>query len=233
LPPLAAEDYEVAIGLLAQEGCTKIDVLGGDLFRVPQLVPSILEQAKRYGIFTGVITNGAFATVGSNLDMFGVSIDSFDTETNERMKKSKVPLKQLLDLRNRAKDTGVLFRLNTVISTRNVDEDFTAHMNLLDVDQWKICKALGVSNDGGAHCQDVRVSDADFQGFLDRHRRNNPVVADPHTGARNHYIVLDEHLRFIDWATNEHFTESMLLDNTALSTALERLDLRARRGGVV
>lgn len=110
LPPLAAEDYEVAIGLLAQEGCTKIDVLGGDLFRVPQLVPSILEQAKRYGIFTGVITNGAFATVGSNLDMFGVSIDSFDTETNERMKKEQGALETAPGFAQPCKRHGCAFQ---------------------------------------------------------------------------------------------------------------------------
>ena len=229
LPPLAAEDYEVAIGLLAQEGCTKIHVAGEEPFLAPDLVSAILKQAKKYGIFTSVITNGAFATIGSNLDMFGVSIDSFDAKTNQRIGRGEVPLKTLLDLRNHAKEMDVLFKLNTVISKRNVHENFNAHMALLDVDRWKVFKALEVPRECADHSQNLGISDAEFDDFLARHARNPALVPGTNPMMRTSHLILDEHLRFIDKTTNEHYTESMLSDNTAISTALKTLDIRALR----
>jgi hypothetical protein len=50
---------------------------------------------------------------------------------------------------------------------------------------------------------------------------------------RTSYLILDEQLRFLDGVTKSPFTESILRDNSAISTALDTLDcdaLRARKG---
>mgnify|MGYP001185193733 CR=1 FL=1 len=233
LPPLVADDYDVAIDLLAQEGCTKINVAGGEPFLVPELVSSILKQSKKHGIFTSVITNGAFATIGANLDMFGVSIDSFDRSTNAKIGRGDVAFRTLLELRQRAKAHDVKFKINTVVSQKNLFEDFNAHIGLLDVDRWKVFQVLEVPNENGGHFGAFGISDAEFEDFLARHAQQDALVAETNAVMQTSYLILDEHLRFLDGTTKQPLTESLLVDNSAISTALKTLDpraLRARRG---
>jgi len=233
LPPLGSDAYEVAISLLAQSGCTKINIAGGEPYLVPDLVASILKHAKAHGIFTSVITNGAFATIGANLDMFGISIDSFNAQTNARIGRGDVPLSKLLELRTRAKRMGVLFKVNSVVSKQNANEDFSAHMALLDVDRWKLFKVLEVANENGARFGDFGISDAEFERFVARHAHNRALVAETNAVMRTSYLILDEQLRFLDGTTKQPFTESVLADSTAITTALATLDaeaLRARKG---
>lgn len=233
LPPLGPEDYDLAINLLAQEGCSKINIAGGEPFLVPELVSSILKQAKQYDIYTSVITNGALATVCPDLDMIGVSIDSFDADTNLRIGRGHLKFKKVLDMRNEAKRMGVMFKVNTVVNQQNVREDFNAHMQLLDVDRWKALQVLNVERENGNSFDPFAISDAEFCAFLDRHGENQALIAESNEIMRTSYLILDEHLRFLDGMTKSPFTESILRDNSAISTALDTLDcdaLRARKG---
>jgi MoaA/NifB/PqqE/SkfB family radical SAM enzyme len=81
--------------------------------------------------------------------MIGVSIDSFDADTNLRIGRGHLKFKKVLDMRNEAKRMGVMFKVNTVVNQQNVREDFNAHMQLLDVDRWKALQVLKVERENG------------------------------------------------------------------------------------
>ena len=72
----------------ADAGVRKLNLAGGEPLLYPDYSAALLRRAKALGMFTSVITNGARATpawlesTAGILDVFGVSVDSFQHTAN-------------------------------------------------------------------------------------------------------------------------------------------------------
>ena len=101
-----------------------------------------------------VVTNGSKVTeewmeeFGYYLDILAVSVDSFNSEVNEKIgRRSKVKndhLESLKNVKNWCMAYGVLFKMNTVVNKYNYQEDMQEAVRKLDPVRWKVFQCLPI-----------------------------------------------------------------------------------------
>ena len=224
-PALDAERCVRGIDLLVRSGCTKLNFAGGEPFLYPSMLFAMASYAKSRGLYTSVITNGLLAEPHEAFDMMGVSVDSFDDETNRRIGRTTLDIGRLRALR----DGSRAFKINTVVSRLNLDEDFNSAIEDLAPDRWKAFQVLTVPSQNAGH--GTSITKDEFDGFVRRHPR---AIAESNAVMKDSYLILDEELRFLDGETKQPIGNSIFDDPTAIETAVARMDLaafRARQGG--
>ncbi|KAA1474789.1 radical SAM enzyme [Dentipellis sp. KUC8613] len=186
--------------MLAAAGMKKLNISGGEPFLHAQFLGKLLRFAKEELQLegTGVICNGSLVTqawideYGDYLDFMGVSCDSFDEETNEAIGRR--------DGRGRR---GMHWRkMNTVVNRHNWQEDMTYALEEIKPERWKVFQVLllegeNVGPDALRNAQDVVITSEEFQAFLARHAKYNPVAED-NDAMENSYLLLDEEMRFLN-----------------------------------
>lgn len=98
---------------------------------------------------------------------------------------------------------NIMFKLNTVICTHNVNEDMIAGVTRLAPFRWKVFQVLLVAgeNDSDKTKRDTRnllISDEAFDDFCKRHSHLKCIVREPNRLMRSSYLILDEYMRFLD-----------------------------------
>ena len=215
---------------LRSAGCEKVNFAGGEPF-LPQyhdLLGALVTHAKRACGFASVsvISNGSrvtrawFEKHGRHLDILGISCDSALPATNARHGRQPagtvVAVDRQSDVRRAAqlaREFGCRFKVNTVVTDVNKDEDLSPLINEVAPDRWKIFQVLAIDGEnvgtGHGKRQDMTglpVSDAAFRAYVAR----NTAGLHPHLRARDivkpednatmqqAYILVDEHGRFLD-----------------------------------
>ena len=222
---LTVEEMCRGVELLAENGCTKLNVAGGEPFFCRDETIAVTSHAHALGLFTSVITNGLLAEPHHSIDMLGVSIDSFNRNTNALIGRKTVSMERLHKLR----DGSSSFKINTVVSKLNHMEDMNRYIEELNPDRWKLFQVLSVDGENDGH--GTEITSFEFDDFARLHPRgipeNNDVMA-------NSYLILDENMRFLDGVTKKPFTDSILVDESAIKSALGKLDMASflkRQGG--
>lgn len=222
---LTIDQMRRGVELLAENGCTKLNIAGGEPFLCPKETIAVTSHAKTLGLFTSVITNGLLAEPHYSIDMIGVSIDSFNKNTNSLIGRREVSIEKLYRLR----DNSPSFKINTVVSRLNYMEDMNKEIENLNPDRWKIFQVLTVEGENDGHNTDITAFE--FEEFARLHPRGIPESNDV---MANSYLILDENMRFLDGVTKKPFTDSILIDESAVKKALEKLDMASfvkRNGG--
>ena len=201
--------------MLLEAGCTKLNFAGGEPFLAPAMLLGMASYARASGLYTSVITNGLLAEPSDAFDMMGVSVDSFNPETNRRIGRATLDVDRLRGLREGSR----AFKLNTVVSSLNLGEDFNARVDSIDPARWKLFQVLTVEDQNAGH--GTEVSDAEFATFARRHPR---AIPESNSVMANSYLVLDEKLRFLDGETKRPIGPSILEDPGQVAAALARLD---------
>lgn len=209
---LSFEEAKKGLNLLYAAGTRKINFSGGEPFLKQLLLGQMCQHAKQLGMSVSIISNGSLATerwfqkYGQYVDIMGISCDSFDPETNERIGRkyrNTDHVEQLRRVRRWCRERNILFKLNTVVCAYNHDEDLTTSLLELDPYRWKVfqCLAIEGENQGeNATDRDVQkllVTDEQFQQFIARHAICHPVV-ESNEAMRNSYLILDERMRFLN-----------------------------------
>lgn len=129
------DQYLKIINKLHELGIKYINFAGGEptLFKD---IPELLEYSKNKGIKNSIISNATLFNKDSefikkvirNLDIFGISIDSLDNEINEKIgrifnNKNFVGINEVLMLYENCKSNNVKFKINTVITKFNINDD--------------------------------------------------------------------------------------------------------------
>ena len=153
-----------------------------------------------------------------------MSCDSFNEETNRAIgrgtgdnaegKASHV--ESMRKVRDLCLKYGPHFKMNTVVNSKNVDEDMTEMLRELQPRRWKVfqCLLIDGENQGPKALRNAEtfvVSDAAFAAFIARHESVHPV-AEPNDLMRNSYLILDEQMRFLNCTEGDKLPTKSILD---------------------
>jgi radical S-adenosyl methionine domain-containing protein 2 len=157
-----------ALRRLRQAGARKINFAGGEPFLYPDHLGAMVAFCKRELKFESVsiITNASrltrewFDRYGADLDVLGVSCDSFVHKTNVGIgrddgKRGTDHVGNIYRARDLARAAGCRFKVNTVVCALNAGEDMNARIADLAPDRWKVFQASagaqGAGGGGGWH----------------------------------------------------------------------------------
>ena len=229
---------------LRNAGMKKINFSGGEPFLQPKLLGEMVEFCAQVLKLESVsiVSNGSLIQevwmrkYARHVDILAVSCDSFDVDTNKaigrggrgRSDGAEGHVERLRKVRKWCENYDVTFKLNTVVCTLNVKEDMTAHVRELKPVRWKVfqCLLLKGENAGSGALRDatsLTVSDEEFNEFVERHRAcaqvRGWVVAENNSTMRDSYLILDEHLCFLN-CTGDDKRPSVSIRDSSVEEAL-------------
>jgi radical S-adenosyl methionine domain-containing protein 2 len=206
-------------------GSVRINFAGGEPLLAKELGPAI-KLAAELGLRPSLITNGSLLTdtfikeYGPMVSVFGLSVDSFDVEINNKIGRknnngeqiSFNQIKRIFSLlRAVSKETKI--KLNTVVSQENVESDFTDQINCLRPDRWKVLRVIpihGAENRG--------ISDNKFNGFLERHKHVEcQIIPENNDHMHRSYLMLDPSGRFYQREESDYVRSKGILEAGATS----------------
>lgn len=210
---------------LAEIGFEKITFAGGEPTLCPWL-PNLIATAKQAGLTTMIVTNGSkltdsFLQVNQHhLDWIAVSIDSLNADTNiatGRAISGKTPLQldYYTSLVERVKQHGYGLKINTVVSSKNYNEDMNHLIRHAKPKRWKLLQVLPMKGQNDLNIDNFKISDEQFQLFIDNHnglRDITSIVPENNDQMTGSYAMVDPAGRFYDNTTGEHKYSKPILD---------------------
>lgn len=180
----------------------RLNLAGGEPLLYGGAATQVIKLARSIGFKTSLISNGSrlsptlMAELAPHLDMLGLSLDSTDTETNQAIGRADQRVLDLCELRaviacGRRLNPGLRLKINTVVNAFNWREDMAKLISDLAPDKWKVLRMLPTLTD------DLAISDAEFQAFIQRHQCLNQIIcAEDNVGMAESYLMLDPYGRF-------------------------------------
>ncbi|PSN69002.1 radical SAM enzyme [Corynespora cassiicola Philippines] len=209
---------KLVLKMLANEGMKKLNFAGGEPFLYPRQLAELCQYAKQELKLESVsiVSNGTrirenwLRENGANIDILAVSCDSFFAETNKKIGRAERStgkpfdnVEKLFRIRDWCRELGIKFKLNTVVCSLNWEEDMRDVVRRLDPFRWKVFQVLIVDgeNEDASRIRDARkmcVTDEQFKFFCEKHKDMKGFTPEGNDVMRNSYLILDEHLRFLD-----------------------------------
>ncbi|XP_040283460.1 radical S-adenosyl methionine domain-containing protein 2 isoform X3 [Bufo bufo] len=157
---------------------------------------------------------------GEHLDILAVSCDSFNEDVNKligRGQGKKNHVEKLMKIRQWCCDYNVAFKINSVITSYNVDEDMRNEITMISPIRWKVfqCLIIGGENSGDEALRQAEkfvITNEEFKGFLDRHKDIKCLVPESNQQMRDSYLILDEYMRFLDCRNGRKDPSKSVLD---------------------
>ena len=273
---LPLPDIEMILSILTAHGAMKLNIAGGEPFLYPDMLGKIVTYAKTVAGFQSVsiISNGSklkrewFEQYGEYVDMLGISCDSIQLDvdiahgrmirgTGAVVNKDAIVQHKKTQLDNvrlanqLCKDFGMIFKVNTVVTSKNRLEDMSSLINEVKPDRWKIFQVLPLEGEnygeGAGKLQSIDgllISTREFDEYCERNKANlnnkMTVEAENNDTMRGSYISIDEYGRFLDCTTGKKLHTMPILDVGIEAAAKELLlsegggfdrDAFYRRGG--
>ena len=212
--------------ILKEYGVRKINFAGGEPFIHAKFLGELIKKCKEDIKIEkiSVITNGSlvkknfFEKFGKYIDVFGVSCDSFNRETNIKIGRGKRGdnVDKLFNIRQWCKDYSIKFKLNTVVCNLNKDENMVENIKKLDPDRWKVFQVLMVrgENEDSSRLRDVtkfQITEEEFNKFVERHKEIKCLIPESNNSMKSSYIILDEEMRFLDKGDGEETCSESIL----------------------
>lgn len=248
---LPLKDAERGLQLLAGAGMRKLNFTGGEPFLLDSsMLGPLVRFAKDYLALdcVSIVSNGSrisrewFSEYGQFLDVLAISCDSFDRATcRELGRGSGVVIDRLPLYRAWCDEFGVLFKVNTVVSSANRLEDMNGPIRSLDPFRWKCFQLLILEGENSGTEGDLRdarslaISDAEFHQFVSRHSGLPCLVPEDARTMRDSYLLLDEQLRFLDCRDGSKRPGSSILEvgvEQALADSGFNVEAFVARGGL-
>ncbi|KAM0515748.1 hypothetical protein ACHAPE_005827 [Trichoderma viride] len=233
--------------LLQQAGMKKINFAGGEPFLYPKFLGELVDYCKEdlHLESVSIITNGSLVREewvrqhAKNIDILACSCDSFDEDTNIQIGRGTGNQVEILyRIAEWCRESEIKFKLNTVVTRLNYEEDMNEHIHILNPFRWKVFQVLIVEgeNDSEKTLRDARkftITDEQFEVFCNKHNHHKSFVAEPNRLMATSYLLVDEYMRFIDKDGNK-LTKSIL--DVGVEAAMQEIkwdeDAFQERGGV-
>lgn len=229
---LPIEDAIRGCDMLKKAGTRKLNIAGGEPFIYPHYLGELIKQCKENIKIEkiSVITNGSlvkkdfFEKFGKYIDVFGVSCDSFDKETNIRIGRGKKGenVQKLFKIRELCKQYGIKFKLNTVVCNYNKDENMVENIKKLNPDRWKVFQVLMVKGENEDKVTKFQITNEEFKQFVERHKEIKCMVAESNDNMKSSYLILDEKMRFLDKGDGDEICSQSILE-VGVEKALESI----------
>jgi radical S-adenosyl methionine domain-containing protein 2 len=217
------------LALLEASGMKKINFAGGEPFLYEKYLGDLCNFCKIDLKLESVsiVSNGTkvtekwFQKYGQYVDIFAVSCDSFNEDTNIRIGRGDgYNVKRLKQIARWCKDYNVMMKMNTVVCRYNFDEDMVSQILEIAPFRWKCFQVLvqpgensGFDRNGLATKRDAtpfKISDEEFEVFCNRHKHISSFVAEPNRLMAASYLILDEYMCFLD--KEKDFQSQSILD---------------------
>ena len=229
---LPIEDAIRGCDMLKKAGTRKLNIAGGEPFIFPHYLGELIKQCKENIKIEkiSVITNGSlvkknfFEKYGKYIDVFGVSCDSFDKETNIKIGRGKKGenVEKLFEIRELCKQYGIKFKLNTVVCNYNKDENMVENIKKLNPDRWKVFQVLMVKGENEDKVTKFQITNEEFKQFVERHKEIKCMVAESNDNMKSSYLILDEKMRFLDKGDGDEIYSQSILE-VGVEKALESI----------
>ena len=229
---LPIEDAIRGCDMLKKAGTRKLNIAGGEPFIYPRYLGELIKQCKENIKIEkiSVITNGSlvkkdfFEKFGKYIDVFGVSCDSFDKETNIKIGRGKKGenVQKLFEIRELCKQYGIKFKLNTVVCNYNKDENMVENIKKLNPDRWKVFQVLMVKGENEDKVTKFQITNEEFKQFIERHKEIKCMVSESNDNMKSSYLILDEKMRFLDKGDGDEICSQSILE-VGVEKALESI----------
>ena len=233
---------------LADIGFEKITFAGGEPTLCPWL-SDLISTAKQAGLTTMIVSNGSKLSDGflqanqEHLDWIAISIDSINSETNVatgRAISGKTPLQleYYTSLIDRVKKHGYGLKINTVVSSKNCNENMSDIIRYAKPKRWKLLQVLPMRGQNDLDIDRFKITDEQFQLFIDHHNalmEITSIVPESNNQMTGSYAMVDPAGRFYDNTTGGHTYSKPILDIGArLAIQQVRYDFSkfVSRGGI-
>lgn len=134
----------------------KINFAGGEPFLYPKYLGELVDYCKEdlHLESVSIITNGSLVREewvrqhAKNIDILACSCDSFDEDTNIQIGRGTGNQVEILyRIAEWCRESEIKFKLNTVVTRLNYEEDMNEHINDLDPFRWKVFQVLIVEGE--------------------------------------------------------------------------------------
>lgn len=214
---LSREDAIKVVQQLAEIGFEKITFAGGEPTLCPWL-PELIATAKDAGLTTMIVSNGSKLSDSfleankTKLDWIAVSIDSLIADTNIAtgraiLGKSPLQLDYYISLVDRIKQHGYGLKINSVISSKNFNEDMSEFIRYAKPKRWKLFQVLPMTGQNDLNIDNFKISDEQFQSFINTHQNLQSIttiIPESNNQMKGSYAMVDPAGRFYDNATGRH-----------------------------
>lgn len=252
------DDAKRGLWLLKQSGMRKLNFSGGEPFLYKRFLGELVKFCKEelHLDSVSIVSNGSLIDeawmqkYGAFLDILAVSCDSFDPHVlraigrqNSQGKTDHID--QTKRVRDWCEQYDVKFKMNTVVTARNVHEDLSSQVKLLRPVRWKVFQVLPIEGENvgenatGRDARCLEIATAAFEGYISRHRRDDFVakvlVPEDNANMRDSYLILDQRMRFLDCTSGSKVPSQSILDvgvDAALGDAGHDAERFVARGGV-
>lgn len=232
--------------ILKQLGTKKLTIEGGEPFLRLRLLELILEEAKKCGLTTMVISNGSLIKkeqlkrIAPYLDWLGLSIDSPDEETERLLGRGfgnhVAKVKKVAEWTH---ENGIYLKTNTVVTRYNLNDNLVPLLLELKPKRAKFFQFLHIEGANDEYAEELKITKEEFMEFVERHRvlekYGISVAAETNDDMIGSYLMLFPDGRFFN---NNHgryqHTEHTIFDNPylALREAMWIPEKFFRRGGI-
>ncbi len=182
----------------------RLNIAGGEPSILNGRLLDIVRIAHEIGYRVSIISNGSKLTrntvlaLAPNLTCLGISLDSGNTATNleigraDRLGNVVNPNEMATNIcAARSANPKLSIKVNTVVNSANVNQDFTNLIQLMNPDRWKILRMLPVTN------QSLAISSDQFEMFVHRHRHLASMQCiEDHQDMTESYLMVDPFGRF-------------------------------------
>ena len=211
LPRLSLEEGEELIRQLADAGVEKINFVGGEPMLHPHISDWIM-ASKLTGMTTSIVSNGTrmsyawLKKMRPYLDWLGLSIDAstdalhvaIGRATQGDLKKGDSNhLSHSLEVIEYAKELGYGIKLNTVVTSENLEDDMVDLVLQITPARWKIFQVLLIEGENNGRVEPLLVSGDEFVEYVQRHRQGLShapeiqVVAEDNEAMLGTYAMID------------------------------------------
>lgn len=242
-------DRESALRVLdrfREAGTEKVTFVGGEPMLCPHL-DDLVAHAKAIGLVTMLVTNGT-RLVGARLKKIVPLLDwvslSIDASTPERMasmgRGNEAFWKHCLRCWDELSSYDHLrLKINTVVTSQNVDDDMRSLIRKLRPSRWKVFQVLPVRGQNDGRVEPLLISKQAFDAYVARHRELDAEgigpVAEDNQALTGTYLMLDALGRLFSNKTGGHVYTASVLD-VGVWEALRQVgwDVEgfSRRGGI-
>ncbi len=248
---LSIEQQLKLIEIFRDAGAEKINFAGGEPFLFPDVLGELVKGSKIMGYNSvSIISNGSkvkrnwFEKYGEWLDIIGISCDTLNPVINFNhgrcvagSSKPRDETAKINEISEISKEFGILFKINTVVTKENKNEDMSKFINQINPMRWKVFQVLPIESenygDSFNKVKHLEISKEEFDNYVNVNRRglNFPdiLIPEDNNTMRSSYILIDEYGCFLDCSNGSKLPTSSVLD-VGLESAVEEL-IKSNGGG--
>lgn len=215
----------------------RLNFAGGEPMMLGETFVTALTLAKQKGFKTSIITNGHYLINGklalpkNSLDMIGISFDSQSLDTRNKIgridrKGNSFGADDLkLTLENLTlSQRGIKTKINTVVNSLNLDEDFSELISDLAPYKWKILHVMPYGHD------ELLISKKQFDKFVLRHSGLGlPLFPESNSTMTESYLMINPQGRFYQNLANKSgYKYSEIINSCGVNKALSQIEFNPK-----